>query len=102
LLDAVYTAYEGLQEIADSERINAIVVMTDGQENYSSISQRELTRYMRQGNETGVPVIVFAIAYGGDADYDTLRALAEATEGQVFEGTLETIRSLYKLLSRYF
>jgi Ca-activated chloride channel family protein len=102
LLDAVYTAYEGLQEIADSERINAIVVMTDGRENYSNISERELTRYMRQGNETGVPVIVFAIAYGGDADYDTLRALAEATEGQVFEGTLETIRSLYKLLSTYF
>ncbi len=102
LLDAVYESYKALQELGDSERINAIVVMTDGRENYSSISQSKLARYMREGNETGVPVIVFAIAYGGDADYGALRALAEATDGQVFEGTLETIRSLYKLLSTYF
>jgi Ca-activated chloride channel family protein len=102
LLDGVYTAYTGLQDLGDTERINAIVVMTDGQENYSSISQNRLTRLMREGNETGVPVIVFAIAYGKDADYDTLRDLAEATEGQVYEGTLETIRQLYKILSTYF
>jgi hypothetical protein len=57
---------------------------------------------MRRGNETGVPVVVFAIAYGQDADYGTLRVLAEATDGQVYEGTLETIRQLYKILSTYF
>jgi Mg-chelatase subunit ChlD len=92
----------GLQELGDTDRINAIVVMTDGRENYSDISLGRLTDYMRRGNETGVPVIVFAIAYGGDADYDTLNALAEATGGQVYEGTLETIRQLYTILSTYF
>jgi Ca-activated chloride channel family protein len=102
LLDAVHEAYVGLQELGDTDRINAIVVMTDGRENYSDISLGRLTDYMRRGNETGVPVIVFAIAYGGDADYDTLNALAEATGGQVYEGTLETIRQLYTILSTYF
>jgi Ca-activated chloride channel family protein len=102
LLDAVFEAYKALQGLGDAERINAIVVMTDGRENYSQISLGRLTDYMRQGNQTGVPVIVFAIAYGGDADYGTLRALAEATGGQVYEGTLETIRQLYKILSTYF
>jgi Ca-activated chloride channel family protein len=102
LLDAVLEAYEGLQELGDTERINAIVVMTDGKENYSSISLGRLADQMRRGNETGVPVIVFAIAYGKDADYDTLSVLAEATGGQVYEGTLETIRQLYKILSTYF
>jgi Ca-activated chloride channel family protein len=102
LLDAVYKAYEELQELGDTERINAIVVMTDGKENYSSISLNRLADHMRQSNETGVPVIVFAIAYGKDADYGTLRVLAEATNGQVYEGTLETIRQLYKILSTYF
>jgi Ca-activated chloride channel family protein len=102
LLDGVYVAYEGLQELGDTERINAIVVMTDGKENFSDISLSRLTDHMRQGNETGVPVIVFAIAYGEDADYDTLRDLADATGGQVYEGTLETIRQLYKILSTYF
>ena len=102
LLDAVFEAYEALQELGDAERINAIVVMTDGRENYSNISLHSLADYMRRGNQTGVPVIVFAIAYGSDADFDTLRVLAEATGGQVYEGSLETIRQLYKILSTYF
>jgi Ca-activated chloride channel family protein len=102
LLDAVYEAYEALQDLRDAERINAIVVMTDGRENYSNISLRSLADHMRQGNQAGVPVVVFAIAYGGDADFDTLRVLAEATGGQVYEGSLETIRQLYKILSTYF
>jgi Ca-activated chloride channel family protein len=102
LLDAVYEAYEALQGMRDAERINAIVVMTDGRENYSNISLHSLADHMRQGNQTGVPVVVFAIAYGGDADFDTLRVLAEATGGQVYEGSLETIRQLYKILSTYF
>jgi len=102
LLDAVLEAYQALQQLGDAERINAIVVMTDGRENYSTISLNSLADYMRRGNETGVPVIVFAIAYGSDADYGTLRVLTEATGGQVHEGTLETIRQLYKILSTYF
>jgi Ca-activated chloride channel family protein len=102
LLDGVLEAYQELQKLGDAERINAIVVMTDGKENNSSISLNRLTDYMRQGNTTGVPVIVFAIAYGKDADYATLRTLSEATGGQVYEGTLETIRQLYKILSTYF
>ena len=76
--------------------------MTDGRENYSGISLRRLTDFMRQGNETGVPVTVFAIAYGKDADHGTLDALAQSTDGQVYVGTLETIQQLYKILSTYF
>jgi Ca-activated chloride channel family protein len=102
LLDGVFEAYKALQQLGDAERINAIVVMTDGRENYSDISLNRLAEYMRQGNQTGVPVIVFAIAYGKDADYGTLRVLTDATGGQVYEGTLETIRQLYKILSTYF
>jgi Ca-activated chloride channel family protein len=102
LLDAVFEAYSALQELGDAERINAIVVMTDGRENYSNISLHSLAGHMRTGNQTGVPIIVFAIAYGKDADYDTLRVLTEASGGQVYEGSLETIRQLYKILSTYF
>ncbi|MBC8262986.1 MAG: VWA domain-containing protein [Anaerolineales bacterium] len=102
LLDAINAAYVRLQELNDSERINAIVAMTDGRENHSSISSRELTQKMRAGNESGVPIVVFCIAYGDDADYRTLEALAEATDGQVRKGDLESIRQLYKILSTYF
>lgn len=102
LLDAVNTAYVRLQQLNDSERINAIVAMTDGRENHSQISLRELTRKMREENERGVPIVVFCIAYGDDADFRTLEALAEATGGQVRKGDLESIKQLYKILSTYF
>ena len=76
--------------------------MTDGRENHSKIDWRELTQKMRAGNESGVPIVVFCIAYGDDADYGILEALAEATDGQVRTGDLESIRQLYKILSTYF
>jgi|YNPNPStandDraft_1061719.scaffolds.fasta_scaffold03741_3 Ca-activated chloride channel family protein len=101
LLDAVRTAYSRLQRYGDSERINAIVVMTDGRENASQVSLRQLVAEIRDGNQT-LPVVIFCVAYGSDADYEVLQALASASNGQVREGTPETIRDLYKVLSSYF
>lgn len=102
LLDGVRTAYVRLQQINDPERINAIVVMTDGRENNSLTTLRELQREIQRGNSQGVPVVIFAIAFGDDADYDVLRAIAETSGGQVRQGDLNTIRQLYRLLSSYF
>jgi Ca-activated chloride channel family protein len=99
LLDGVYVAHQRLQDLGDQERINAIVVMTDGRENYSQTSLRALVRQMQSSE---LPVVVFAIAYGDDADMNTLEAISEPTGGQVREGDLETIRELYKILSTYF
>jgi Ca-activated chloride channel family protein len=100
LLDGVYQAFQNLQDLGDAERINAIVVMTDGKENNSRISLNSLVR--RLETESKVPVVIFCIAYGDDADFATLQAIAEPTGGQVQEGNLETIRDLYKVLSTYF
>jgi Ca-activated chloride channel family protein len=100
LLDAVYIAQQQLKELGDEERINAVVVMTDGRENNSWIHLRNLVQELR--SDSGVPVVVFAIAYGDDADMEVLKIIAESTGGQVREGDLETIQDLYKTLSTYF
>ncbi|MFN2133724.1 MAG: VWA domain-containing protein [Anaerolineae bacterium] len=102
LLDAVDLAYGKLQTLGDSERINAIVVMTDGRENNSRIGLDTLTKRVQELNQTGIQVIVFTIGYGSDADEQTLRALAESSGGQYYQGDLDTIRRLYKILSSYF
>jgi Ca-activated chloride channel family protein len=102
LLDAVRTAYARLRQLNDTERINAIVVMTDGRENASNVGIDELTEEIQRGNREGPPIVIFAIAYGKDADYEVLQTLAEASGGQVRKGDLETIRQLYKILSSYF
>ena len=101
LLDAVRTAYTRLQRQADPERINAIVAMTDGKENASAVTLRQLAAEIQSGNER-VPVVIFCIAYGRDADYTVLQTIADASGGQVRQGTTETIRELYKILSSYF
>jgi Ca-activated chloride channel family protein len=100
LLDAVYEAHRRLQDLGDSERINAIVVMTDGQENNSNTSLRSLVSELERDYPT--QVVVFCIAYGYDADMDTLSWIAEPTGGQVREGDPETILDLYRVLSTYF
>jgi Ca-activated chloride channel family protein len=102
LLDAIAAAYDRLQALGDKERINAIVAMTDGKENNSTIGLDALTRKLRDGNQRGVPVVIFCIAYGSDADLGTLQRISDATGGQTKKGDLETIRQLYKILSTYF
>jgi Ca-activated chloride channel family protein len=101
LLDGVRVAYGRLQLNADPERINAIVAMTDGRENASMVSLRQLVAEI-QKNNPDLPVVIFNIAYGSDADYGILQAIADASGGQVREGNEETIRDLYKILSSYF
>ena len=101
LLDGVRTAYRRLQREGDASRINAIVAMTDGRENASQVTLQALASEIRQGNAR-LPVIIFCVAYGSDADLKTMQTLAEAGGGQVRAGTPETIRDLYKLLSSYF
>jgi Ca-activated chloride channel family protein len=100
LLDGVYEAHRQLLDLGDTERINAIVVMTDGRENNSSISLTRLVRNLESNSD--VPVVVFCIAYGDDADFGTLQDIAEPSGGQVLQGDLDTIRELYRILSTYF
>jgi len=102
LLDGVAAAYERLQQLDDPSRINAIVVMTDGKENASTIGLSQLVARLQNGNQRGVPVVIFAIAYGSDADMKVLQALSDGTGGQTLVGSVETIRKLYKILSTYF
>lgn len=102
LLDGVAAAHARLQKENDAERINAIVALTDGRENASNISLSRLVDQIQSDSRSGVPVVVFTVAFGGDADMGTLRTLAESTGGQARQGDPETIRDLYKILSTYF
>ena len=100
LIDAVRMAYERLQKEGSREHINAIVAMTDGIENASRTSLRELSAMIAR--EGAVPVVVFAVAYGDDADMPALETIVGIAGGRVWEGTPETIRNLYRVMSTYF
>jgi Ca-activated chloride channel family protein len=102
LLDGVALAFVKLRDLADAERINAIVVMTDGKENMSRTSLNALTQEIQLAAQSEMPVFVFCIAYGDDADFRVLESLSDASGGFTERGDTETIRTLYKTLSSYF
>ncbi len=100
LLDAVWEAHESLQETADAKAINAIVVMTDGQENDSQVNISDLEERFQASQ--AVSVVTFTIAFGGDADEGLLRRIAEAGDGQFRRADEADIEELYKIISTYF
>lgn len=99
LLDATYDAIELLLNEDDSEAINAIVVMTDGQENESFRSLAEIQRLLRSAS---TPPVVFTIGFGEDADENVLSALAQLGGGQFRRADETDIAELYRIISTYF
>ena len=89
LYDALNTAHRYMQARAKPGRINAIIVLSDGEDMNSQISLDDLKRQLRgptEGNDPA-PVRVFPIIYGQDAPPKALEEIAEASGGQVFNAS---------------
>ncbi len=80
-------ASEELRKTASPDTINAIVVMTDGKnENPDDTDLDGLIRQLTdQASEGGIRV--FTIAYGEDADLDTLKRISEASQAAAYDAT---------------
>lgn len=90
LYDAVLTAYEAMSERAEPGRINAIVVLSDGEDTDSSTSLDSLIAKIGKSTKEGgtdAPVRIFPIAYGSGADTSALQRIADATGGQMFDAS---------------
>ncbi|GAA1975711.1 substrate-binding and VWA domain-containing protein [Microbacterium pumilum] len=90
LYDAISLAYDEMRARAEPGRINAIVVLSDGEDTDSSISLDSLIAKIgtaeREGGDAA-PVRIFPIAYGEGADTGPLQRIAEATGGQWFDAS---------------
>jgi Ca-activated chloride channel family protein len=100
LIDGVWEAYTRLTTEGNQESINAIVVMTDGQENSSRQSLSSLQRRIQQ--EQGMQIVIFTIAFGSDADEKLMQSMAEMGGGQYRRADETDIEDLYKVISTYF
>jgi Ca-activated chloride channel family protein len=100
LIDAVRTAYTYLLNNEDREAINAIVVMTDGQENASEYSLQDLQEQFQ--STEAAQIVIFTIGFGRDADDYTLEEIAEIGGGQFRRADETDIEELYKIISTYF
>jgi Ca-activated chloride channel family protein len=80
-------SYDTMVEQFDPERINAVVLLTDGRnEDPRNEDLGALLKMLRAQNEGEAtkPVRIFTIAYGGDADEATLKRIAEATNAAAY------------------
>jgi Ca-activated chloride channel family protein len=81
-------ADDQLVQTFDAQRINAVLLLTDGKNEDSRNDDLDgLLRDLRARNEGQVanPVRIFPIAYGQDADLPTLKRIAEATNATVYD-----------------
>ena len=88
---ALYATLRAAQEQMlaelDTERINAIVLLSDGVNEYPPDDDLDSLLEQLQGESLDTTVRVFPIGYGEGADPETLKAIAEASRGQYYEAT---------------
>ena len=100
LVDAVHVAIGDLADQPADGAINAIVVMTDGQENESYYRLRDLEQLLASVGSNR-PVI-FTIGFGDDADEPLLKEIARLGQGQYRPADETDIEELYRIISTYF
>jgi Ca-activated chloride channel homolog len=83
-------SYELMQDDFAADRINAVVLLTDGRnEDPRNPELDGLLSVLRSSNEGQAtrPVRIFPIAYGEDADLGVLRRIAEATNANAYDAS---------------
>jgi Ca-activated chloride channel family protein len=84
------------------DRIQAIVVLSDGQDTSSQTSLQSVVELISINKEERNPVIVIPVAYGGDADINALNAIARASATKVQSGDPENIQRVLEIIGSYF
>ncbi|WP_433261686.1 extracellular solute-binding protein [Micromonospora vinacea] len=86
LYATVRAAHRELLDRYDPQRINAIVVLTDGKNEYSK--DNDLARLLGEvALDPQRPVKVFCIAFDRESDFATLDRIAKASSGKAFDAT---------------
>jgi Ca-activated chloride channel family protein len=105
---AVYNAtaqsLETVRALHDRKRINAVVVLTDGEDTDSTLSAQDVINRARAQGDSREQVRVFTIAYSAQAEgaRQALTGIAKASGGQDYEGSTEDIETVYRSISSFF
>ncbi len=80
-------AVEQVEKSFDRNRINAVVLLTDGKNEYPPDNNLQQLIGDLGGEETDTSVRVFPIAYGDAADLGVLREIAKASRAAAYDAT---------------
>jgi len=101
LYDAISLGFSHFEASKETDRITAIVVLSDGGD---TASRTKLNRLIRQISSDGESknTRVFTIAYGSGAESSVLKKIAEATRAKQFKGDQRSISEVFKEISTFF
>ena len=103
LYDAAARSWSAVDALHDDQRINAVVILSDGADTASSSHLDEtLARLGSRSKGEGRQIRIFTIAYGKDAVGGVLTQLAEASGGKAYSGDPATIEKVYLQISSFF
>ena len=105
LYDAVCLAHEALaaerkrDAAADEARLYGMVVLSDGKDQGSSITQNAMLQTCLPQDVEIEGTRIFSIAFGGESDTEVLREISRVSGGTMFEATPHSIDSAYLKIS---
>ena len=103
LYDATAKGVAELADLHDPQRINAVVLLSDGVNTAGDTNFSELVPQLTRHTDAEANAIrVFPIAYGEDADLEVLKTIAERSDGEAYAGNTENIESVYRGISSFF
>lgn len=103
MYDAILSAYSDLQEEGNPDHIRAIVVLSDGEDTYSTATLDQVIQEIQSSEgEGGNAIKIFTIAFGEDADSDILKQIAEPSGGRQYNSSPETIQKIYDEIATFF
>jgi Ca-activated chloride channel family protein len=102
--DATAEGFDQVRRRAGRGRINAVVLLTDGEDTDSNLSVDDVVARVRGQGDSASRVRVFTIAYsaGAEGAAQALRSIAQASGGQAYQGDTGDIESVYKSISSFF
>ena len=102
--DAALAAFEDVRRIGDRERLNAVVLLTDGEDTDSATNAEEVVSRIRAQGEAENQVRIFTIAYSAQAGgaEEGLADIAKASGGQSYTGDTDDIETVYRSISSFF
>jgi Ca-activated chloride channel homolog len=97
LYDGIAEAVRQASAGSDAGRTKAVVVVTDGRDNASSLDLDRLLRTIR-----GSRVRVFTVAYGEAADRESLERIAQASQGKSFTASAGELADAFRSIALFF
>ncbi|MBC7810700.1 MAG: VWA domain-containing protein, partial [Burkholderiales bacterium] len=103
LFAALQQAVDFMNQQTDEDRIRSVVLLSDGADTGDgSVSLNQVIQTINASRDELNPVIVIPVAYGSDADVNTLTGIARASATRVQSGDPENILSVLQIISSYF